>query len=48
MDNLYHSLMCLIYISITILTAMACEHTSGSTYILTCLSVRQLSTHCIY
>ena len=48
MDNLYHSLKCLIYISVTILTAMACECTTGSTYILTHLGVRQLSMHCIY
>ena len=39
MDNLYHSLMCLIYISVTILTAMACECASGSTYILMHLGV---------
>ena len=48
MDNLYHSLKCLIYISITILTVMACEHATSSTYILACLDVRQLSMRCIY
>ena len=48
MDNLYHSLKCLIYISVTILTAMACECATSSTYILACLSVRQLSMCCIY
>ena len=40
MDNLYYSLKCLIYISVTILTAMACECATGSTYILACLGVR--------